>query len=130
MYQSIAFILTSLLLLLFPKASLAQGQPWSKECVGTGNMSDVATIQGFQCLFGNLLNVVMIFAGLVFFVMFIIGGFNYLFSSGDDKKTAAAAATLTSSVIGIAGVIIAFLVLKLIQTFTGANVTDFLIPSP
>ncbi|HOZ80803.1 MAG TPA: hypothetical protein PK370_01120 [Candidatus Woesebacteria bacterium] len=132
MYQLIAFILTSLLLLLSPQASFAQGKPWSDKCVGAGNLSDVPTIQGFECLFGNLLNVVMIFAGLAFFIMFIVGGFNYLLSSGDDKKTAAAAATITSSVIGIVGVILSFFIIKLIQTFVGAdiNITDFLIPGP
>lgn len=89
---------------------------------------DVATIQGFGCIFKNISQLVVYFAGLVFFIMFIKGGFEYLTSGGDPKKTAKATSTLTTSVIGLVGVIVSFLILKFIYNFTGVNVTEFNIP--
>lgn len=114
---------------LFSTPALAQTtQAWSDKCVGTGTSSDVATIQGFECLFYNVLQVITALAGIAFFIMFISGGFNYLFSGNDDKKIAAAASTLTMAFVGLIGVIASYFILKLIQNFTGISVTDFIIP--
>ena len=101
---------------------------WSGNCVSNTD-KEVATIQGFGCLFENIAQVIVYFAGLAFFIMFIKGGFEYLTSSGDPKKTAKATSTLTVAIIGLVGVIASFLILKFIQDFTGAKVTDFVIPS-
>ena len=99
---------------------------WSGKCVVDG---DVATIQGLECLFGNILQVIVSLAGITFFIMFISGGFQYLFSSNDQKKVASASSTLTMAILGLVGVVASYLILKLIQTITGANVTNFIIPS-
>jgi uncharacterized membrane protein YgcG len=97
---------------------------WTTRCSNNG----VATIQGFECLFQNIAQVIVYFAGIAFFFMFIKGGFQYLTSGGDPKKTAKATSTLTMSIIGIIGVIASFLILKFIGVFTGINVIDFIIP--
>ncbi|MDD2225395.1 MAG: hypothetical protein PHP97_04535 [Candidatus Shapirobacteria bacterium] len=99
---------------------------WSSTCVKD---TDVATIQGFNCLFANIAQVIIYFAGIVFFIMFIRGGFSYLTSGGDPKKTAKANSTLTLAVIGLVGVIISFLIITFIGDFTGVNVTEFNIPN-
>ena len=84
---------------LFSTPALAQTtQAWSDKCVGTGTSSDVATIQGFECLFYNVLQVITALAGIAFFIMFISGGFNYLFSGNDDKKIAAIIASIDQTV--------------------------------
>ena len=110
---------------LFPLSAHAQSA-WGSACVANG---DVATIKGLECLFSNILQVVAEFAGLAFLVMFIYGGFQYLFSSNDDKKVAAASSTLTMAVVGLVGIIISWLILSFISTFTGAPVTIFKIPT-
>lgn len=110
--------------IFFPTPVLAQSE-WSGACVKDG----VATIQGVGCLFQNVAQVVVYFAGIVFLFMFIKGGFQYLTSGGDPKKTAKATSTLTMSIVGIVGVIISFLIIKFIQNFTGIqSVTEFAIP--
>lgn len=96
-----------------------------KACVLNG---DVATIQGFECLFFNVIQVIVFFAGIAFFIMFIYGGYQYLFSGNDPKKTAVASSTLTMAVIGIVGIIASWLILSLINNFTGLDVTKFAIP--
>jgi len=97
-------------------------------CVGTGTNNDVATIQGFECLFYNVLQVIVMIAGLAFFIMFISGGFKYLFSGSEQKAVAAASSTLTMAIIGLVGIIASWLILSFIQKFTGINVTQFKLP--
>lgn len=97
--------------------------------VGAQRFDDIATIHGLECLFYNILQVITIIAGLVFLFMFISGGYSYLFSGGDEKKVAQASATLGSSILGLVGIIVSWLILRFIQNFTGVNVIDFIIPS-
>jgi uncharacterized membrane protein len=111
----------------------AQTSAWSTQtgrsghCVATG--TDVATIQGLECLFFNVLQVIVFFAGLAFLFMFISGGFKYLFSGGEQKSVAAASSTLTMAIIGLVGIIASWLIISFIQKFTGINITNFVIPS-
>lgn len=107
--------------IFIPQSAYAQGSTWSSRCAVDG----VATLQGFECLYKNILQILVPVAGLVFFAMFISGGFKYLTSSGDSKKAAAAAHTLTLAFIGIIGVIISWLILLFIKQFTGVDVTIF-----
>lgn len=110
------------------KSALAQTKDWqaiNPKCVGTGEFSDVPTIIGFECLFSNILQIIVTAAGLIFFIMFIVGGFKYLTSGGDPKKAASASSTLAVSFIGVVGVIISWLVLLFIKNFTGVDVTKF-----
>jgi hypothetical protein len=90
-----------------------------------GQEEGVATIFGFEDLYKNILQVIITLAGLTFFAMLIVGGFNYLTSGGDAKKVAAASSTLGTAVIGIIGVIISWLILFFIESFTGIKVTEF-----
>lgn len=107
--------------IFIPKPVYSQGDSWSSRCAVDG----VATIQGFECLFQNIVKILIPAAGLVFFAMFIVGGFKYLTSSGDSKKAAAATSTLTMAFIGLIGVIVSWLILLFIKNFTGVDPTIF-----
>ena len=111
---------------VFP--TYAQPKDWSGACVGTGAAADVATIQGLECLFFNVLQVITLFAGLAFFIMFIVGGFQYLMSSNDPKAVAQASHTLTMSFLAVLGIILSWFILRFITQFTGINVLNFVIP--
>ena len=117
--------------LLNPVSTFAQGE-WKGACVSDVGFSNgnVATIQGFECLFANILQVITGFAGLAFFIMFIYGGFQYLFSGNDEKKVMASSSTLTMAIVGLVGIIVSWLILSFIQNFTGANVTLFKVGNP
>lgn len=103
----------------------AAPEKWNNRCVQYG---DVATIHGFECIFYNILQVIVILAGLAFFYMFISGGFKYLTSGGNEKSVASASSTITMAIFGLIGIIASWLILKFIQDFTGVNVTIFRIP--
>ena len=121
-------ILTLALVFTFPRPyPVRAASTWEPRCIA-GPDNDVATIQGFECIFARILLVITSIAALAFIAMFLVGGFQYLGSSGDPKKAAAAAATLTMSVVGLVGIIISWLVLRFISDFTSYNITDFVIP--
>ncbi|MBU4210823.1 hypothetical protein KKC08_03170 [Patescibacteria group bacterium] len=131
MSKTLCFILSFLIFIfLLPTSISAQTtQAWTGRCVATFD-NEVATIQGIECLFYNILQVITFIAGLVFFFMFIANGFKYLFSSSDQKQLAVIQSSLAMTVLGIIGVIASWLILRLIENFTGLKVTEFRIPGP
>ena len=125
----LSILISGLFFLISPSPVTAQ-EEWPSQnakCVA-GPDNDVATIKGFECLFYNILQVISLIAGIVFFVMFLVGSFQYLFSLNDPKRVAQAGSTLTMAFVGLLGVIISWLILRFIQQFTGINVTNFVIP--
>lgn len=88
-----------------------------------GNVAEfeVATIQGVGCLARNVLAVATTFIGLAAFVMLIMGAFLYLTSGGQTKHIDNAKQAITYAVIGIVVALMAFFILNLIATFTGAR---------
>ena len=114
--------------LSFVTPALAQGAKWSGACISSVDPT-VPTIQGFECLFANILKVVVTVAGLAFVIMFIVGGFQYMRSGGDPKAATAASSTLTYAIIGLVGAIVSWLILLFIKDFTGIDVTQFTIPN-
>ena len=106
-------------------------EDWTGRCVFTDKDGDkIATIQGLECTFYNVLQVIVTLAGLVFLFMFIANGFKYLFSSSDQKKLAEINSSITMTVVGLVGIIISWLILSFISQLTGVDVTIFKIPGP
>lgn len=107
--------------MLFSPVFAQAPQAWSGNCVTTDPKSgvEVATIQGFECVFRNVVSVAVTLAGLAIFVMLIIGGFKYLTSGGDPKAQEQAKNTMTYAVLGLVLIIAAYLILNFVATFTG-----------
>ncbi len=110
--------------MLFSPVFAQAPQEWS---VGVGNCAveqegtKVATIQGFECVFRNIVSVAVTLAGLAIFVMLIVGGFKYLTSGGDPKAQEQAKNTMTYAVFGLVLIIAAYLILNFVATFTGVG---------
>lgn len=123
---------------MFSSVVFAAGAPvpasWSLDrCVNTTALpgQEIATIQGLECLFQNVVTVVTAFAGLAVFIMFLTGGLKYLTSGGDPKAQEQAKGTLTFAVLGLVLIIAAYLILNFLSIFTGiGNLTKFVIPGP
>jgi hypothetical protein len=89
----------------------------------------VATIQGLQCLIGNVLTVAVTGIGFAGFVMMIVASFHYLLSGGNSKGKETARNTITFAVIGVVVAVSAFIILNLIAAFTGVeSILEFVIP--
>lgn len=109
-----------LLVFLFAKPVFAAGE------VDNG----VATLKFLEIIFSNVVSAAIALAGIVLFVMFLIGGFRFITSGGDPKATEAARGTLTHAVLGLVVILLAFLILQLIKTITGVDVTTFKVTQP
>ena len=102
-------------------------QEWSGICVE----GDVATIQGLQCLIGNVLQVGVAGVGLAGFVMMIVGAFKYLLSGGNAKGVDDGQKTMTYAVGGLILALSAYFIINIIADFTGVNaILNFTIPAP
>jgi hypothetical protein len=88
-------------------------------------MEPPATLSDLEIYFSRFVSVAIEFGGIVLFVMLLIGGFNYLTSGGNPQQAEAAKKTITYAIFGIVLLAMSFLILKLIQEFTGVNVTEF-----
>jgi len=88
-------------------------------------MSDPPTLQEFEVLFGNVVKVILGLAGLVFFVLLVLGGIKYITSGGDPKAVEGAKKTLTSALGGFILIVLAYLILVLISKITGVDITIF-----
>ncbi len=94
-------------------------------CVSQG----AATIQCLEPLFQSVVVAIVSLVGGALFIMLLIGGFRFLVSGGDQKKLEQAKNTLTSAIIGVVVIVVAYLILRTIQVFTGVEVTKFIVPS-
>lgn len=88
-------------------------------------MSPVAKISDLQIVFKNVVASAIAFAGIVLFIMLVMGGLKYITSGGDPKATDAAQKTITYAIGGLVLVLVSYLILLLIQTITGVQVTQF-----
>jgi len=88
---------------------------------------DVAQLQELETVFGNIVQALLALAGIVLFIMLLTGGFKYLTAGGDPKQVEAAQKTLTYAIAGLVLIALAYLILKLINVFTGVDVLNFLI---
>ncbi len=88
-------------------------------------MPDIPAIRDLETVFGNVIKSALALAGIVLFVMIVIGAVKYITSAGDPKAVDSAQKTLTYAIGGLLVVILSYLVLVLITRFTGVDVTQF-----
>jgi len=92
----------------------AAGIDWAS-CTDDGTATGVPTLKCLELVMGNILGISSAFIILVLFIMFLVGGFNYLTSFGAPDKIKKGQATLKFAIIGFIVYISAFLILKTIQ---------------
>lgn len=88
-------------------------------------LDDVPQLTGLNDIFAKIISYVLALGAIVLFVMLIIGGFKFITSGGDAKITQEAKKTITAAIGGIALLALSFLILKLIEQFTGVTLTTF-----
>lgn len=67
----------------------------------------------------ELLNYVYPLAGLLLFVMLLLGGFDLLTSGGDPEKVKKGQGKITSAVIGFAIIFLSYWIIQIIQVIFG-----------
>jgi hypothetical protein len=87
-------------------------------------------LSDFSFLFENVVSGLLALGGIVLFVMFLIGGMKYLLAGSDAKAAEGAKNTLTYAIAGMVLLAASFMILKVIENFTGTTVTEFNIVHP
>lgn len=108
-------------------AAIIPATQWEgKGCTQDG----VPTIKGIECIFQNIIGPVPSLLALVAVGMIVLAGARLLMAGSDPKAYAAAWSTFTWAVIGLILLAVAWLIIILIQRFTGTTgITNFGIPS-
>lgn len=70
----------------------------------------------------NMINFVITIAAIAFFAYFVMGGFQYLTSSGDKTKTEEARTRITNALIGLAIITASWAIWKIVIYFFGIDI--------
>ncbi|HJX45796.1 MAG TPA: hypothetical protein VJ399_01360 [Patescibacteria group bacterium] len=97
---------------------------------GNEVVDGVLTIQSVEYLFNNIISIALSLAGIVLFILLIMGGFKFITAGGEPAKVEGARKTLTSAIVGLIVIILSFLILRIIQTLTGVDTTGFRVVVP
>lgn len=97
-------------------------------CSNVPGAEGVATIQCLIPLIANAIKAVVALGAVALFVMLLAGGFNFLFSGGDQKKLEMARGTVTQAIIGIVIMALAYVIIRTIQVFTGVDISTLQFP--
>lgn len=119
----------TLFLLIASPVHAAAPAAWSGICVSTKD-TEVATVQGFQCLLANVLGSFLSFVGIVGFIMISVSGFRLLLSGGNSQAVEKSKSSVTFAILGLVLALSAFIILNLVAEFTGIEtILNFSIPT-
>ncbi|HJX59322.1 hypothetical protein A2V61_01795 [Candidatus Woesebacteria bacterium RBG_19FT_COMBO_47_8] len=83
--------------------------------------SEITSVGG---LVSTIVNLALVVAGLIFLVMFVVGGIGIISGAGSDspEKAAKGKQAITTAVIGFVVVFAAYWIVKLIEVITGISI--------
>ena len=84
-----------------------------------------AGLDQLEQMIGNIISVIVGLGFIAMLVLLIMAGFKYLTSGGEPKALQAAHHTLAWAILGLFLMAVAWMLLQLIQAFTGIEVTVF-----
>jgi len=85
---------------------------------GAGNLAHITVTS----LIGGAITLVFIVATLIFFFMLVTGGIKWMMAGGDKEKTADARGQLTSALIGLIVIFLAWAISALLKTLFGVDI--------
>lgn len=94
---------------------------------GIENVDNVATLKGLEGIFENVISVALGLGAIALFIMLLMGGVKYITSGGDPKRIEEARKALTYAILGMVLLASAYLILRFIGIFTGADISNFVI---
>lgn len=93
--------------------------PWSCDMGGTFN--DVPTLLCLAEILVRIVNVLILFSGLAFVILFLWGCLKFIISQGDPKAVGAAKNSITYAIIGLIIIIMSFAFVKFAGNFLGVT---------
>ena len=101
--------------LIFPVVALAQS-PSPQPIVPAKTLGRVPDIIP---VIQAIIQFILLIAFIIAFIMLLIGGIRWILAGGDEKAVAGARNTITAALIGLVIVLVAFAIIKLVETFFG-----------
>lgn len=86
---------------------------------------DAAQISDLSQYIGNVITAAIPLIGIISFIMILVGGFTFLTGAGNPESMKKGKSILGGAIAGLALAIISWLILLLIESLTGAKVTQF-----
>lgn len=84
-----------------------------------------AGLTEIETVFANFISVIVGLSFIILLIMITAAGIKYILSAGEPKAIQSAHQTLAWAVLGILFMAIAWLLLQLVESFTGVKVTVF-----
>lgn len=94
---------------------------WDTSGCLAGPNNDVATLACIPVVLQNLINSLVILAGIVCAFFIVYAGYKFVTSEGDPEKVALARKTMMYAIGGFIFILVSFLLLSLIGKFTGVE---------
>ncbi|OGH19093.1 MAG: hypothetical protein A2868_00225 [Candidatus Levybacteria bacterium RIFCSPHIGHO2_01_FULL_40_15b] len=82
---------------------------------------DVATLECIPVVVQNVINALVVVAGIVAVFMIIWAGYKFVMSEGDSEKISSARKTLIYAIVGLIFIFLSFFFLNVIAEFTGVS---------
>ncbi len=101
------------------RAQVTPGE-FKQPCVAS-YATDVPTIQGLECVVANILATAITLVGIVAFVMFLIGGFQYLTAGANAKGVEQGKNSISFAILGLVVALASIMILNIISTLTGVK---------
>ena len=108
MYKRITLTLAGML--LYPSVVLAQNTEICKGATG----QDTCAGTGLPAYFKDIANALIFVAGSIAVIVIIIGGLNYITSTGDAARIAKAKNTIIYAVVGVVVAILAYAIVNFV----------------
>ena len=81
----------------------------------------VATLDCIPVVVQNVINALIVIAGIVAVFMIVYAGYKFVMSEGDPEKISSARKTLIYAIAGLIFIFLSFVFLNVIAKFTGVN---------
>lgn len=112
---------------------IAQSQPINQNGVTNPvlptNLQSLSGVQFVQKALSVGITLIFIVGGIIFFFMFLIGGVQWITSSGDKAAVEAARGRIMHALIGLFVLFAAFAIITLIGSLFGLNLLQITIPT-
>lgn len=86
-----------------------------------GNPCPPTLLQGLSAIVPPIINIVLVIAGIVSFIMFVLNGFNFITALGDPEKIKSARKSLVFSILGFALLFFPFIIIPALVKLSGLN---------
>ena len=84
------------------QTTVQTGLPGSQSnLTAIGTAAEIQSAQNLPALIGNIINVILGLLGIVFVILVIYSGIQYILSRGDSKKVEAANDNIRTAIIGL-----------------------------